>query len=525
MSQRKSAVGPPSKSTDGSHSELSTTASNASTTGLEDLYPRQNPRETPKGPGSASMSSFDQNAAIGVLDQRPSRLDVNRILNPTPPGEPETKNRRRSAAHLDSPPSSGVAPVLGDLSRSPTADLSSEVLGTPSSAQAHSGTLGRRILTPRSPGLRAVSMGRPSITGLMNTQQTPFIPRSGSVYSIDPGVSGAPELYPVPPVPAPSTLQPPHSVPSYGFPPAAPTPPVSSRRASSVVLQMPQSQAESPSTSYSSFSQPSPASHVRPLASQELPPSYPAQSQFNSRAIQHGSGRSTGSPPESSYSNAPGGWQQNKYQLFFGSGEQGSIPVPVDIHAASKQADEKRKRNAGASARFRARRKEKEREASHTIAKLEQQIRDLTEERDFFHIERDFYNSERDYFRSILYNTPQHQGQLPPRPLSPRLRSNRQVQYIGVGAASGSWTEGQGEDVLRNTRRRTGALPSDVPHPPDAKVSLGGSPTGYTLAPATSDQRVDLACSDSNSVPRSAPYSPFQPDMYNRGRHGGHDGR
>ncbi|KAH0558389.1 hypothetical protein GP486_004953 [Trichoglossum hirsutum] len=531
MLQRKSAVGPSSNSTDGSRGEVVPAAGDTSAVELEALYTGQNPRQASERLEHASMGTFAQNVAIGALNQRPSRLDVNRILNPTPPGESDTKkSRRRSASHLDSPSPSGVAHRSSKLPRPPTTDVSPEVLETPPpSTHTHPGTLGRRILTPRSPGLRAASMGRPSISGLISVQQSPFLPRSGGVYPMEHGVSGAPEL---PPVPTPPAVQQPHSASSYGFPPVAPTPPIPSRRASSVALQMAQSQAASPSTSYSSFSQPShtsPASHFRPLASQELQTAYPHPSQFSSRGTHQGSGRSTGSPPESSYSSAPGSWQQNKYQLYFGSGEQGSIPVPVDIHAASKQADEKRKRNAGASARFRARRKEKEREASHTIAKLEQQIRELTEERDLFRIERDFYHSERNYFRSLLYGTPQQQqqqqqqqGHLPPRPISPRLRSNRQVQYVSVGAPTSSspWVEDQGEDVMqRKSLRRADSHPSDhMPHLPDAKASLGGSPTGYTVTSATSDQRVDLTCSDSNSIPRNAPYNPFQSDTYNQGR-------
>jgi Basic region leucine zipper len=520
MSQRKHAVGPSSDSTDGSQNEAPTTESNNSATGHQAVSTERLHREGSKLLERAPTSSFDQNAAVGPLDQKPSRpLDVNRILNPTPLGELEPKNLRRSAAHLDSPPSSGTTShhAAGVLPPSPNTDPNP---GTPSSAQAHSGSLSRRMLTPRSPGLRAASMGRPSITGMMNAQQSPFVGRSGRTYSIDVSASGASETQPVP---TPPVVQPPQSVSSYGLPPAAPTPPIPSRRESSVALQSAQSQAASPSTSYSSYSQPSytsPASHFRPLVSQELQQPYPPPSQFSSRGIQHGGGRSTGSPSESGFSSAPGAWQQNKYQLYFSSGEQGTIPVPVDIHAASKQADEKRKRNAGASARFRARRKEKEREASHTIAKLEQQIRDLIEERDFYH-------TERDYFRSVLYSVPQ-QGPLPPRPVSPRLRRPvAQVQYTPVQATSGGpWAEDQGEDVTRrHTRRRTNAVPSDLmSHPPDAKVSLGGSPSGYTLAPAASEQRIELTYGDSNSIPRSAPYNPF-PDTYDQGRHGRHDDR
>ncbi len=71
------------------------------------------------------------------------------------------------------------------------------------------------------------------------------------------------------------------------------------------------------------------------------------------------------------------------YQLMTFDTDQGPIQVLVDVQAASKMADEKRKRNAGASARFRQRRKENEREASQMIAKLEQQMKEANEDRDF----------------------------------------------------------------------------------------------------------------------------------------------
>jgi len=60
------------------------------------------------------------------------------------------------------------------------------------------------------------------------------------------------------------------------------------------------------------------------------------------------------------------------------------LHVPVDMQAASKVADEKRKRNATASHRFRQRRKEKERENTKKFSELEQKIRELEEERDYY---------------------------------------------------------------------------------------------------------------------------------------------
>jgi len=91
----------------------------------------------------------------------------------------------------------------------------------------------------------------------------------------------------------------------------------------------------------------------------------------------------------------------------------GLLAVPVEVGAASKASDEKRKRNAGASARFRERRKRKEMEASAAIRKLERQVKDLTED-------RDFYMRERDYFSTVLFRQPGAE-RLPPRPQSPRI--------------------------------------------------------------------------------------------------------
>ncbi|KAI9759492.1 MAG: hypothetical protein M1840_003263 [Geoglossum simile] len=224
------------------------------------------------------------------------------------------------------------------------------------------------------------------------------------------------------------------------------------------------SQATSPSASYPPLSEPSHASlvsYLYPLVTQKLQP-YLTLSRLSSRGIQQGGECSTGSTPESGFLQTPGAWQQNKNQLYFNSGEQGSIPVPVDIHCASKQADERRERNAGASARFRARRKEKELEASHTIAKLEQQIRDLTEE-------RDFYRAERDYFRSVLYSGPQ-QGQPQPRPLSPRLRLP--VEQVQDKAAEATSCSPRVESRGITTGRHRSHLASRNPHVKAASLEL-----------------------------------------------------
>lgn len=127
--------------------------------------------------------------------------------------------------------------------------------------------------------------------------------------------------------------------------------------------------------------------------------------------------------------------------------EQGPIQVPVDVQAASKVADEKRKRNATASHRFRQRRKEKEKETSQNIERLEHQIRDITEE-------REFYRLERDYFRNIACNGPA-QAHVAPRPPSPR--QVRMASMSSSGSIGGNQWHEKDENNLngRNTRRRT----------------------------------------------------------------------
>jgi len=100
----------------------------------------------------------------------------------------------------------------------------------------------------------------------------------------------------------------------------------------------------------------------------------------------------------------------------------------VDVHKASRLADEKRARNAEASARFRQRRKQKEKEANSNIEKLQQQTRDLERKIKEVEQERDFYRAERDRFRDVVYRTPNMRHlvmQAPPSPQSMYWESKR----------------------------------------------------------------------------------------------------
>ncbi|KAI0998995.1 hypothetical protein K3495_g9201 [Podosphaera aphanis] len=98
---------------------------------------------------------------------------------------------------------------------------------------------------------------------------------------------------------------------------------------------------------------------------------------------------------------------------------QGSYTVPVDVHHASRLADEKRARNAGASARFRQRRKEKEIEANTAIEKLQTQVRDLERSLRETQSERNFYRSERDRLRDTVLKVPETRETTTQSPSSP----------------------------------------------------------------------------------------------------------
>jgi len=80
----------------------------------------------------------------------------------------------------------------------------------------------------------------------------------------------------------------------------------------------------------------------------------------------------------------PSGHGAHGYHMMSLNTAEGAIHIPVNTTAASRSADEKRKRNAGASARFRQRRKEREREMSTRISDLEQRLKKVEEERDYY---------------------------------------------------------------------------------------------------------------------------------------------
>jgi hypothetical protein len=379
---------------------------------------------------------------------------VHSILNQPEPERSASSGRRLSGPPTESPRSAVGPPPFG---ASPVGHPSHMFPGQQSSSNTPTGEYPpsyppqRRILTPRSPSRNLSSSGRPPGRGTINAQQSPFLPSGDRPHMGEYVPPGPSDIQPRPTPPAQFQQQQ-----SYGFPPTASTPNIAprrdDRRESGPGMQAPGrtplSQSASPSISASSqnmsSSQTSPASFF-PSKSGAPPTSasyFPGQS-FSS--IQTGGGMSyqgQSGEPAGPYSAPTPQTGSSLHSSSAGSSRQASasdpiqvltittsegqfINVPVDVHQASRLADEKRARNAGASARFRQRRKEKEKEANTNIEKLQAQTREL--ERKFREMEqdRDYYRSERDRYREVLAQTPGmgHLARGPPSPQSMRASS------------------------------------------------------------------------------------------------------
>ena len=455
-------------------------------------------RPATERPGSQSATSTQdvagQPRTPSGLEQWHSRpIGVQNLLNPTTRDSEDGQNRRRPAEHFDLRPSfSGSSPGLPPTSssQSPTDSSLPSISPSTSAYPSLAGLAPRRTLTPRSLSAYATNSGTvnpPMAT--IDARMSPFISpkdRTGSDTAGIPESSfasvlpGAPQGFPIAPGrrspgrrPSGGNLQLQNFLNRRGSGGAGPQPIAT--------------HSESPSTSYSSYSR---LSHTPPAAHPTGSANQPSSTYFGSAYNGNGAGSVTsqmGFDSKDSFSPAAGSMGQNTYHLMTLDTEQGPIQVPVDVQAASKVADEKRKRNATASHRFRQRRKEKERETSSNIAKLEHQVREMTEE-------RDYYRSERDYFRSLSASMPSH-VHIAPRPPSPR--HIRQAQLGASGTfVSGQWHESEENNrSTRNTRRRTsnyapapgpalqapvppamnryGQLPSNGPETTDSRSAAG----------------------------------------------------
>lgn len=470
---------PHAPSTAEQHGPRTTAGTSSAASPALHRYPGNNGR-------SMDLPPLQQQVPSGqVATYQPSSrsVGVSSILNPVD-SDDSSQSRRRKAPHLhSSPSSSNVLPPLGLSNRPPPSATSTP---TPSAMSITAGygvaTYGadrppRRILTPRSPSVhRASSLSQlnASSAPIFSAQHAPFAgsPRSRT-YMVEPGTGGAPPLPHLPPSAR-------HS--SYGS--SAPIDPQphapGGRNVDAHSRARPPSQSESPRSSYSSAS---PATTYGQSSMPTLSASYSAGQDYGGgHAVDNHGGehqRAVGVPVSSSSAG------QNVYQMMTLETTSGTVSLPVDVQAASRVADEKRRRNAGASARFRQRRKEKEKEASTTISRLEQQLKELGED-------MEFYKRERDYMAGVILQVPGGDRHFP-RPQSPRHR--RSSGYSGPSASS-SYMQYQepgarSPDSGRNVRRRTSTL--SLPHfpaPSQGTHTAPGPPLAQTYPPPNYGQQI-----------------------------------
>ncbi len=436
---------PPSRPKQGNAASTSTGSSSrpgtAGTSNVEDLNVYA--PVGPTGPRDPHRLQHDYSRPlIGTSTQPQSRgFGVHSILNPSettqqsPISTPQLPVATTGTTFLPLP----TASPRGRKRTDPASPTRTQ-FGTASAAS------GRRVLTPKSPGTGAAGVGgrrNPTFHATGPPLQTLTGPEP-RIYTAEPGSADIPSLPPIA-----NTARP--ALP--GFP--ATDLWHSQGRPQPIGTSIVTTQIASPSTSQTSRSQsdqPSPAFRYG-----QMPATQAAQATFRQQQMGMSMGYSTEQGPRGSLESYQVG--QPAYQMTLET-DQGPMVVPVelDLQQASKTADEKRKRNAGASARFRQRRKEKEKEASHTIASLQQDLRELREE-------RDFYRNERNYIREFATR---HVGlQLPPRPRSPHFHrmTAPPVSTYEDSRSVDDMSRGRSDSAPAPQRRRTGDY---QPHFPTA---------------------------------------------------------
>lgn len=444
-------------------------------------------------------------------------LGVQSMLNPAEPDGSHASHvsgRRTSSGTIDSPISASgqhsqyaPSPTIGTSHSHPGSSYTSptsEVYRV--TLPSGRGSPPRRTLTPR--GVRTVSLQGPS-QGTIDAQRSPFVPERSRGYTSGPGQPGPLNA------PAPAAATPPlersqqkqhHGFPTAGFSLSQ------DRRISGGRMQAPSqaspSQSTSPSLSTTSVglssNQDSPAPHLYrggppPLSGSYFPGSTfaPAMQQaqggggvqFQAPSTSGTEGPYSAPPSSASVGSSAGSSRQGSdpTQFLTITTSQGIYNVPVDVHQASRLADEKRARNAGASARFRQRRKEKEKEASTTIEKMQQQTRDQERRIREVESEREFYRSERDRLRDVLFRTPgmrDYAVQGPPSPRQSRLTSlpGHVGQPTGPPPPAMAYRVDHGSSERASRRRRTDTLGeyTNVPYAHEPVPTLPPAPpTGY----------------------------------------------
>lgn len=468
-----------------------------------------------------------QKPATPILQSQSRALGMNSILNPAQT-DPITSSMREQRASTIGVLTARASPESSAFDQLPT--LSPRILKRPargsSSSETPAGPLtqeARRFLTPRSPALRAASLGpRSSALSPTSRSETLSLPGGGRVYTAEPGRFPEADVPPLPLATGPSRYD-------TSYPPLPSSHRAEARQAiggrgilsTAALASVPTTQSESPSTSHPSFSQFSQAS-----AAGGYPSAAPAQSIYPPLPTVHSLSHPQHGLPQPALSEAHYDVGHGSYQMTLDT-QSGPmiVPVEVDVQQASKMADEKRKRNAGASARFRARRKEKEKEANTTIDSLQKVIRDVTEDKDFYVNERNFY---RELAARVL-----GPNQLPPRPASPEARRPLPpppTSMMSPEEQSSRWQDGDEEgsvSPVRSQRRRTGDYQPSFGHRPSMSPMVHPQSSAYgppfpapplptALQPSLFEPRPPAATNPPLPPTRPTTYDPFRQETYDR---------
>ncbi|KAL1989206.1 hypothetical protein VTN96DRAFT_3753 [Rasamsonia emersonii] len=427
---------------------------------------------------------------------QPRSIGVHAILNPPEGGASNAPSRQSSREVLEMPPSMSPSPQQ----RSSSSPLMRVSNPGPQYIQADRPSLSpgirpRRIITPVSPAARFASVpGKPgTVAGKVSVSQSPFVqePSSG-VYSVPPNVSLPSETTQSPSLAVSGRILPPqpsrHSTPTFH-----------TRRTSAGLATNPSSQDTSPSTphsTYTPFAQSSPSmgpGMPQPPgpSSLEPPPLFlPPTVDPLSRAPGQMGVQRYGEDPS-----LPGPPPDVPPPPF-----QGMIPVVVDFKSGSRSQAEKRKANSDASRRFRNRKKN-EMAMEQKINAQAEEIRLLTEE-------RDYYRAERDFFRESLSRAVS--GPLPTRPPSPR-HFRPSVGQAGSEGAKGSVLQGTSKSEGSSPATSAAGAPPPLPTaPPQPHVSgTSTDPSAYLTATAGGGPRVGR--DEGQMQPRPPPPGPWPP--------------
>ena len=441
-------------------------------------------------------------------EQRLSRpIGVENLLNPAAAASSAQGSRRNEDGRHDSPRAAPLAPMSRPTTPSAASTSATTSSGgdltlpsiTPPLMPSYPQPI-PRSMTPRSPtsyGPGPFSTGLPA--GTIDAKQSPFImPRDTSSTGPSPlhATSGTTAPSPAPGAYAMSNY-PLDSSPRLRQAPINGHIPATYPRMQTLL----DSTAHMASSHFSGSRSSSPSLNPHRTPPPQANPAGQPQSFFSAPFLSSGPASTMSQlayDKKNSVVTAPPGHSQ--YQMMTLETESGPIQVPVDVQAASKVADEKRKRNATASHRFRQRRKEKEQETSNSISKLEAQVRQMSEE-------KEFYQRERDFYQNVVQS---NRIAVPPRPASPRRRRHSSLG----GAALQNQDMEDSRDDGRNTRRRTSAYVPPQGPPPHAAEPLPAMPSFERISSMPSEhvQGLQQRMRQRGSFhPNGNPYNPSTP--------------